>query len=109
MWTVLLNHWPDIVQELIFYEENMFSAIKKRSHIYYIYMLSLLLTAALGIQTVISYEFPEENRWNLRQKIKTTIVCSLCFVVPFSLNFHKFSSLRVKAECKLSKLMQPLC
>ena len=63
-----------------------------------LYFVSLLLTAALGIQTVISYEFPEENRWNLRQKIKTTIVCSLCFVVPFSLNFHKFSSLRVKAD-----------
>lgn len=61
-----------------------------------LYVVSLSLTAAIGIQTVLFYEFPEENRCHLRQKIKTATVCSLCFVVPFSLNIHKFSSLRVE-------------
>lgn len=63
-----------------------------------LYFVSLLLTAALGIQTVVSYELLEETRCHWRQKIKTATICSLCFVVPFSLNIHKFSSLRVEAE-----------
>ena len=45
-----------------------------------LYFVSLLLTAALGIQTVISYEFPEENRWNLRQKLKQQL-CVRCVLL----------------------------